>query len=507
MAGASAYGDPLFEFTEKPGPYAVGLKVVEQHDFSRTYRYLTDELGKPYQGVRARPLQTLVWYPAESGHGRAMTVRDYGNLWATETSFGKSNMPVRAKEWLSATSPTLSMPLWAVRDAPETSGRFPIVIYAPSFSSMSWENADLCEYLASHGYVVVASPSMGAMTRNMTADLDGANEQARDISFLIGYAQSLANTEASQVAVAGFSWGGVSNLFAAARDNRIAALIALDGSMRYWAKLVQDAGDVHPEEMAIPLLYFAQGEFTLEDQERYLSATQNKGPNVLNAWTHGDLVTVRLSGMTHAEFASMYQRNEEVWRDFPEWQKADYGRADGIVGYAWVARYTRQFLDAYLKHSAVAMEYLKKTPARNGAPEHFMAVNYRAAVDVPASFEELRAQIGRQGFGRAAEIYATLKVKSDFKLDEGRIDAWAQELLDSNHLTEAIALLELNVQVYPESGAARVSLGNAYQKSGQTRLAIESYRKSLEMNPINPDAKRRLRELEGSKPPHVFPVL
>ena len=27
------------------------------------------------------------------------------------------------------------------------------------------ENADLCEYLASHGYVVIASPDMGASTR------------------------------------------------------------------------------------------------------------------------------------------------------------------------------------------------------------------------------------------------------------------------------------------------------------------------------------------------------
>ena len=50
-----ASGDQRFHFTEKPGPYAVGLKVVEQYDFSRTFRSLTDELGKPYLGERARP--------------------------------------------------------------------------------------------------------------------------------------------------------------------------------------------------------------------------------------------------------------------------------------------------------------------------------------------------------------------------------------------------------------------------------------------------------------------
>jgi hypothetical protein len=47
---------PIFPFTEKPGPHAVGLKVVEQYDYSRTFRHSTDEFGKPYQGEHAPPL-------------------------------------------------------------------------------------------------------------------------------------------------------------------------------------------------------------------------------------------------------------------------------------------------------------------------------------------------------------------------------------------------------------------------------------------------------------------
>ncbi len=62
---APAQTVPLFHFTESPGPHPVGLKVVEQYDYSRTYRPTTDDLGKPYQGERARPLQTLIWYPAK----------------------------------------------------------------------------------------------------------------------------------------------------------------------------------------------------------------------------------------------------------------------------------------------------------------------------------------------------------------------------------------------------------------------------------------------------------
>src|SRR2546430_13658443 len=37
----------------------------------------------------------------------------------------------------------LGSTLWSVRDAPPATGRFPVVIYAPSFWAPPWENADL----------------------------------------------------------------------------------------------------------------------------------------------------------------------------------------------------------------------------------------------------------------------------------------------------------------------------------------------------------------------------
>jgi dienelactone hydrolase/predicted negative regulator of RcsB-dependent stress response len=495
VAGA---GDQRFRFTEKPGPDAVGLKVVEQYDFSRTYRPLIDELGKAYQGERARPLQTLIWYPAQKSNGKAMTVGDYSDLLATETSFGKPELWSDWKWWIEGMKPTLKDSMWAVRDAPLLAGRFPVVIYAPSLSSMSWENADICEYLASHGYVVVASPSTGARSRDMTVDLAGIDAQAQDISFLIGYARTLPDTEMSEIAVAGFSWGGISNLFAAARDNRIDALVALDGSMRYFPGLVKAATDVHPEQMTIPMMFFYQGSTTLEKIARQKPNKDTDGPNVLNAWTHGDLITVEDIALVHTEHGSMFQRNERIWKNYARSHKADYTRADGMVGYAWIARYTLEFLDAYLKRDAQAMAFLKKTPAEVGVPPHMMTVNFRAAKGIPASLDALRAEVGRQGFDHAAAIYAAmLKEQPDFKLDEDAVLRWGSDLMEENHLAEAIEVFKLDVQVFPSSWNGYDSLGEAYMKAGQKQLAIESYKKSLELNPGDDEAKEKLKELEG----------
>ena len=350
-----------FRFLQKPGPYTVGLKVVDQYDRSRTFA------GGP------RPIQTLVWYPATGSMRKPMTVGDYAQLAATVIHFAPIEKP---DEWVAKLAASADVRLRAIRGATLAKGHFPVVVYAPGQSSVAWDNADLCEYLASHGYVVLASPSVGKSTRDANDNIGDIDAEALDISFLVSYAKTLPNTDLSKVAVAGWSWGGISNLFAAEHDDRIKALIAYDGSMRYYPALVKKAG-VRPDRMTIPLLFFTREYLSLEDWDRYATA-DNHGPSVLNEWTHGDLWTTHMLGMSHPAFASMYQRAESDKR-FGENQMADYGREDVNVSYAWVARYTLAFLDAYLKDDTSQRAFLKNAPVDNGVPKHFMSITFRAS--------------------------------------------------------------------------------------------------------------------------------
>lgn len=265
---AGADEAPLFRFTAPAGAHAVGLSVVEQSDPSRAWG----------PEKRARPLQTLIWYPARRV-AEPMTVRDYVNLWARETSFGRPALSAKAREWRVSMQRTLETPLRAGRDAPAVAERFPLIVYAPGASNPAWENADFCEYLASHGYVVVASASLGSSDRAMETELAGAHAQARDISFLIDFAGALENADLSRIAVIGLSWGGLSNLLAASGDSRIDALVSLDGSFRYFPGVAQSGG-VQPARMTIPLLAFLQRNFSLEDQDRYISVSQRSAPSM-----------------------------------------------------------------------------------------------------------------------------------------------------------------------------------------------------------------------------------
>jgi hypothetical protein len=491
----------LFHFEPKPGPYAVGLKVVEQYDHSRVYRSATDELGKPYTGDRDRPLQTLIWYPAAATTARPMTVKDYIDLLPSETDFEHPHTWVNWNDYIAAVKPTYSSPMLSVRNASPTVGHFPVIIYAPSLNAMSWENADLCEYLASHGYVVIATPEFGVHTRAMAVDnLDGVEAEVADIEFLIAYAHTLPDTNTSKIAVAAYSWGGMANLFAAAKDSRILAMAELDSSLRYFPGQVKQAGYVHPEQMTIPMLYLSHGEQSMETLALRNTPAQT-GPDVLNEWTHGDLIYVNMMGLVHGEFGSMFQRSEAFWKNYPNNRVADYTREDGTTGYAFIARYVLAFFDSYLKGDAAGTTFLHNTPAENGAPPHFIAVNVRKAKGIAPSLESLKVEAGKQGFHHLDTIYAAMiKDTPDFKPVATEMRSWADDLTEANHLPEAIDVLKLATTIYPEGVIGfqvYTALGDAYAQNGQKDLAIAAYKTQLEKTPVNAPVTDKLKALEN----------
>ena len=483
---------PPFQFLQKPGLYPVGLKVVNQYDPSRKFP-ATPDRHKPPARQGSRPLQTLIWYPAVPSGIKSMTVGDYVALADTEISFTAADQ--EHNKWRRRFKSSFDIPLWAVRDAQPVEGHYPVIIYAPSDSSMAWENADLCEYLASHGYVVLASPSMGASTRDMTDDVAGIDTQALDISFLVSYAARLPDTDSSKVALVSFSWGGISSLFAAARDPRIQVLAEMDGSMRYYPGLVADAGDIRPEQLNMPLLFFTSNEMSyIEDLDKNYHGPSNDrmGRSVLNAWTHGDVITVNMVGMSHPEFCSMFERMKNA-ATFAEDQVADYGREDANTSYSWVALYTLQFLNAYVKQDAQAKALLGRTPAENGVPRHIMEIRFS-----PKSFAEIMrsaAGAGEESAWKAFQSFAADPMHRYMTGEETTINRLGYAFLQEKNPPSAVVLFKLNTRAYPDSANAWDSLGDGYEATNDIQDALMAYARSLELNPDNEHAKGELVKL------------
>ena len=89
-------------------------------------------------------------------------------------------------------------------------------------------------------------------------------------------------------------------------------------------------------------------------------------------------------------------------------------------------------------------------------------------------------------------------VKSEL-LNEWMINDLGYRYLAKNKLSAALALFQFNGYQYPGSFNVYDSLGEVYMKSGDKKLAIKNYRKSLQLNPRNENAKHMLDKIEASE--------
>jgi hypothetical protein len=266
----------------------------------------------------------------------------------------------------------------------------------------------------------------------------------------------------------------------------------MDGSMRYYPGLVASARDVHPEQLKVPLLFFTANRMNYIEDFDADHGPLNEGRSVLNAWTHGDVTTVNMVGLSHPQFSSMFQRMKNA-DTFAEDQVADYGREDANTSYSWVAFYMLQFLNAYVKHDAGAKEFLGRTTAENGVPKHIMGIKFR-----PGSFaESMRsaARSGEESAWKAFQSFAADPMHRYVTGEERTINTLGYAFLQEKDPSSAVVLFKLNTKAYPDSANAWDSLGDGYEATNDIQDARMAYARSVELNPGNEHAKGELVKL------------
>ena len=87
----------------------------------------------------------------------------------------------------------------------------------------------------------------------------------------------------------------------------------------------------------------------------------------------------------------------------------------------------------------------------------------------------------------------------DTRHEEALFNQVGYLLLNAGRDSDALFVLQKNVQDYPQSSNVYDSLGEAYMKLGKRDLAIQNYEKSLELNPKNTNAAHKLEELRQMK--------
>jgi dienelactone hydrolase len=361
-----------FSFHQPFGKYAVGFRIVEQYDRSRSFS--TDAPGQTNSLHPGRPLQTLIWYPAISGLTTSMKIGDFEDLITQETSFTTPALHGQSQDFVHAfMQGTEQDRTVSIKDAKPVNHKFPVIVYAPSVNAPSFENIELCEYLASYGFVVIASPSMGASIRHMEVTPTGAQAQAADILFLLQFVKNLKDGNTKETAIVGYSWGGTGALLAAADDHHLRAMVALDGSFRY-----APVQSVDPAKYRIPLLFFSRGE-TPFATKALTDPTEKANAHIVDEWVHGDLLQIRMLAISHIQFSSLFQRSGRFKNEGARFVPAGYSLQDGSESYGWIGNYTKEFPESYLKHDRNARAFLMHSPAENQVPWRLMTTSFRPA--------------------------------------------------------------------------------------------------------------------------------
>jgi dienelactone hydrolase len=193
------------------------------------------------------PLQMDAWYPAATG-GTPLRYIDYVLLSLSE----KSADPLTQQQIDTGVGDFMKYltlggvpeeharaladaAMYARRDAEPLAGKkFPLVYIAQGNMQTASAQAVLGEYLASHGYVVVTTPSITRLTKPMTSDNDIAPTsfaQMQDIERAVAALDAWPDVDtAVPVALAGHSFGARGALMYA-MHHPSSALVSLEGGI------------------------------------------------------------------------------------------------------------------------------------------------------------------------------------------------------------------------------------------------------------------------------------
>lgn len=114
--------------------------------------------------------------------------------------------------------------------------------------------------------------------------------------------------------------------------------------------------------------------------------------------------------------------------------------------------------------------------------------------------DTLYKTIHSDGIDKALDLYVQLKDQRDvFNFRADQLNVLGYKLLNENKLAASRAVLELNTREHPDNFNTWDSLGEIYMVLGQNDLAIESYKKSLQLYPKNTNAIERIKKIEAKK--------
>ncbi|WP_128545244.1 hypothetical protein [Larkinella soli] len=486
----------------KPGPFAVGFQVFNRYDRGRYLQPKTDFEGRANPGENAFPIQISVWYPAAgspAGPSKpSLLFEEYLYLNEQKQTFRPltDEEKNRAAEGLRAlvrfgaglelTDADLlairRTPTAAHREARPASGPFPVIVSGldggPASASVMYE------YLASHGYVVLATPGIGrTATLQASRPQLALHERIDQLEYVLAFAHSLPTADPTRLGVLGINFDGMSGLLFQMKNMQADAVVSLDGweGKNAGSRTLRESPWYAPVNLRVPYLVVIQDE---KDPRPDLLPNRE----VFDALVYSERYFLIIKEMNHAWLVG----NLAVLPNLP---------ADKRMACHYLFAGILNFFQAHVKKDPAGLAYLKKTAPEKGFPAELLRFeSWKAAfpaVPTPGEFETL---VMAGEVEKAARIYReAVRLNPSLELfDEQTMHLYAFRFSRQNRPETVLSLRRLAAEAFPKSVGAQENLGLAWQAVGRKAEARACFEKAARLvdadGGMDPSRKDRLRK-------------
>jgi dienelactone hydrolase len=335
------------------GPFPVGVTTTVFVDKSRTDNFTKEP----------RTLVTEIWYPA-SDDARRLPVNKYSQFYPGGVTVEIDELLKKFYKMSAAEIDKIYLND-AHRDAVVRKGRFPLVVFSHGNGGTRNQNTFWCDYLASHGYIIVSADHTGNARMTVingkpivfqaSERQNSAKDRPLDMIFLLdqmtawdkGADKRFAGRIATERAAAtGMSFGSFTAHWVTDQDPRFKAMIAMSG-----------APDTHTN-LSIPSLRM------LGVEDRTIGERGNALIRANHAKHTGPSFLLELKNGGHYSFTDIFKINRNFGDGAGQGKRQATGEPFEYTSmedtYKIINSYSVAFLGYYLKGQKDYMKFLRE---------------------------------------------------------------------------------------------------------------------------------------------------
>lgn len=481
------------------GEYAVGFKTLFTTDFSRKDVPYSDWSGNLYklaENKKGRSLPLHIWYPS-TVKSELLPYKHFVGLLTkrTKKEFAEQNDSLAKNiftyqinelkgiaDFTSAQLDTLlALKTYSSLNTVEVQKKFPLIIF-PNGSSPAYESV-MCEYLASHGYVVAAMSLKGQFSHVLDNSVKGLEVAVDDLEFALQELFKLPNVNSEKTALLANAIESSFCVGLASRNKKIKALISLDGGFlsQFEQDILNKTSFYEPENISLPIL-----------------AIYAPHPSISPRHIYG----LNFSERYFAHFPEMSEFHFLNFGVFEAYIPNIIGEPRGDVkkGFKAAAALTLSFLNAKLK-------------GRTKSLDSFYSVNvpkeYEKSIDTlfrlngeppPPNMAVLKHLFITEGMNAIDSVYQSQKANGShqpfslaFFTDFKNWLAWKKD----PKYVHRLRLYKMAVESYPNSALNHYRLAFYLNKNEMHVASLEHYQKAKQMmvydNTLSPSQRASLK--------------